>query len=219
MQWAKEIRLCQPHKVCLLEHAVDIKELLTIPLPKCSGDIIFGALGRMTYQKGLDILIEAWRVCDSKKSARLIIGGVGPEERRLKKLAKGIDSIEFVGMVENREKFYQKCTCIVVPSRWEPYGQVCLEARAAARPVIVSNVDGLPEQIRNGTFGFVFRSRQSAELAARIDQMSNCIRTHDVFERMCLSARISAVDTRNEFLMKFSKLLTQGRFAIQADFT
>jgi glycosyltransferase involved in cell wall biosynthesis len=43
----------------------------------------------------------------------------------------------------------------VIPSRYEPYGQVCLEARAAGRLIIISDVDGLPEQLSEGACGYI----------------------------------------------------------------
>jgi glycosyltransferase involved in cell wall biosynthesis len=57
--------------------------------------------------------------------------------------------VEFVGRVDDVPRFLETCDVVVIPSRWEAWGNVCLEAKAAARPVIASDVDGLTEQVQN----------------------------------------------------------------------
>lgn len=205
-RWMNERRLCDPAKSQTLIHAVDIEELLTLPLPTDSQPV-FGVMGRMTRQKGFDILIDAWRKAKCAGNSKLLIGGTGPEKANLIEQAKGIKTIEFVGAVENRRAFYERCSCIAIPSRWEPYGQVCLEARAAGRAVIVSDADGLPEQLEASMCGLIFRRGDSEDLAEKIGQMYDLLLVPGQRQRMGREGRKVAAETRGQFLKEFSNLL------------
>lgn len=105
-----------------------------------------GAYGRFHQAKGFDMLIKAYK-SGAFKDAELLIGGYGPEEAALHALADGTPGITFVGQISNVAAFLRGCDLIAVPSRWEAYGQVANEAREAGRPILVSDVDGLPEQV------------------------------------------------------------------------
>jgi len=60
---------------------------------------------------------------------------------------------------------------VVIPSRWEPWGNVCLEAKAAGKPVIVTAVDGLVEQVTD--CGLVVAAENPEALAQAITQVSS----------------------------------------------
>jgi len=109
----------------------------------------FGFVGRLDEQKGLDIVVRAW--CASPpKDAVLEIYGDGPMREELEKIAEHSPSVRFHGRTDHPADAYQNIDVALMPSRWEPYGLSCLEARAAGRPVLIANVDGLPEQMRSG---------------------------------------------------------------------
>jgi glycosyltransferase involved in cell wall biosynthesis len=80
---------------------------------------------------------------------QILIGGYGENEEQLLQLADDDRRIQFVGKLANVPKFLEACDVSVIPSRWEPWGNVCVESKAAAKPVIVTNVDGLPEQVKD----------------------------------------------------------------------
>jgi glycosyltransferase involved in cell wall biosynthesis len=106
-----------------------------------------GTYGRLHECKGFDRLIEAFATIGPEEGLELVIGGTGPEEAALKSLAAGQPHIRFTGLVEDVAGFLQGCHIIAMPSRNESFGQVALEARRAARPLLVSDIDGLPEQV------------------------------------------------------------------------
>jgi glycosyltransferase involved in cell wall biosynthesis len=124
--------------------------------------LVVGAYGRLCPQKGFDVLIEAMKHLNHNQ-VRLQIGGTGPDEAALKHQAQGCDTIQFLGRIDDVPQFLSQCDVIVIPSRWEPWGNVCLEARAAATPVIVTAVDGLPEQVQ--AFGQVIPAGNAVALA------------------------------------------------------
>jgi glycosyltransferase involved in cell wall biosynthesis len=121
-------------------------EFMTIPDFSTPRKLRIGAYGRFHEAKGFDKLITAWK-SGALPGTELLIGGCGPEEDRLCALADGAPGITFVGRIEDVPAFLEKCDIIAVPSNWEAYGQVANEAREAGRPILVSGVDGLHEQV------------------------------------------------------------------------
>ena len=105
-----------------------------------------GAFGRFSEQKGFGRLITAFRD-GLMPGCELIIGGFGPDEDDLRRLAGDTPGIRFVGRVECVADFLRDCDVVAVPSVFEAYGQVANEAREAGRPILVAPVDGLPEQV------------------------------------------------------------------------
>ncbi|MEP2987852.1 MAG: glycosyltransferase family 4 protein [Parasphingorhabdus sp.] len=123
--------------------------LLSIDRPHFSqkDSITIGAYGRFVDDKGFDRLIEAMNKLGAKENIKLNIGGFGPEEASLKRLAAYNPNISFYGKVSDIGHYLNQCDIVAIPSRFEAYGLVATEARYAARPILVSNVGGLPEQI------------------------------------------------------------------------
>jgi glycosyltransferase involved in cell wall biosynthesis len=122
------------------------QKLLAIPPRQWQHPRTIGAYGRFSQQKGFDILLQAMQQIPDL-NVKLRIGGYGENERELRKIAADNQNIEFLGMLKDIPAFLASCDGVVIPSRWEPWGNVCLEVKAAARPVIASSVDGLVEQV------------------------------------------------------------------------
>ncbi|KQM10600.1 hypothetical protein AOA81_01565 [Methanomassiliicoccales archaeon RumEn M2] len=98
--------------------------------------------------KGLDYLVEAMRGIDSK----LIICGRGPDLNRISKLVSrnGLeDKVEIRGWVSEEEKagLMGSCKVFVMPSLFEAMGIAALEAISYGRPVVCTDVNGLPETV------------------------------------------------------------------------
>lgn len=106
------------------------------------------SIGRMTPQKGLDMLIEAVpMVLASYPEARFVIVGQGPEKSHLMRLAHQVGasrSIVFAGSPPRLEcvALTRACDIVAVPSRNEPFGIVVLEAWAAGKPVVATVAGG-----------------------------------------------------------------------------
>ncbi len=109
--------------------------------------LIVGAFGRFHAAKGFDRLIDAFNRMTVKDNIRLVLGGFGPDHIALATRAARNPLISFVGKVRDIPAFMRDCDVVVIPSRYESYGQVADEARQAGRPIMVSNVGGLPEQV------------------------------------------------------------------------
>ncbi len=115
--------------------------------------ILVGAVGRLTKQKGFDLLIAAWQKLNPAK-AKLIIVGEGLERKSLEAQIKqaGLENkIELAGDIPLMPDFYKRLNLLVMPSRWEGLGIAALEAGASGVPIIASNIDGLKDIIKPET--------------------------------------------------------------------
>lgn len=109
--------------------------------------LVVGAYGRFHEAKNFDTLIRAFNRLDTDRDMRLLIGGYGDEQQHLEQLAAGNAKISFFGKVTDIPDFLGRCHAIIVPSRYECFGNVADEARRAGRAIIVSGAGGLPEQV------------------------------------------------------------------------
>jgi len=128
-------------------------------------------LGFPWYLKGVDILIKAFKLISNEfPEYRLKIVGYCPDKSYFQKLAEGNNKIELCDPVFHDEamKLMSRCTLFVLPSRTEAMGRVLLEAMASKKPIIASNVDGIPHYIKHGFNGLLFESENVEDLAEKI---------------------------------------------------
>jgi glycosyltransferase involved in cell wall biosynthesis len=110
-------------------------------------------VGRLVYEKGLHILLDAWpQVLAAFPHARLIIAGTGAYLDTLKSRAWALGiaaSVMFTGFIadDERDKLYHVADVATFPSLYEPFGIVALEAMAAGCPVVVAETGGLAEVV------------------------------------------------------------------------
>jgi glycosyltransferase involved in cell wall biosynthesis len=106
-------------------------------------------IGRLVYQKGPDLFIEALRkVCRERWDAKVIVAGDGGMRQYLQDRARDLP-VNFVGYIPDSEyiRLLNACDLVVIPSRNEPFGLVLLEAWSAEKPVVACDVGGLSENI------------------------------------------------------------------------
>ncbi|WP_082475666.1 glycosyltransferase [Rhizobium sp. Leaf341] len=123
--------------------------------------------GRFDYQKGVDVLIEAVRGLDDKLSVRLV--GDNAVSRNV--LPEPLpDCIVKLGWLDRNGVTAQmkSCDVLVVPSRWEGFGLVAIEAMRLSKPVIVSAVGGLQEIVDHGKYGYLVEAENVAQLHERL---------------------------------------------------
>lgn len=137
-------------------------------------------LGRLSPEKGGDVLIEAARNIPS----RIVIVGTGSEEERLRKMASdyGLQNVEFLGYqaADAVQKLLRKCRAVIAPSRgYEHCPLAILESFAAGKPVIASRIGGIPELVVDGTNGVLITAGNAEQLAAAILTLA----TNDAFSR------------------------------------
>lgn len=109
------------------------------------------AFGRLEHHKGFDLLLKSFaQLKHLYPNLFLYIAGAGPYLNFLKKLASDLminHRIKFLGSLNQDEiaKYCCESSLIVIPSRREPFGISVLEALASGRPVVATNVGGIPE--------------------------------------------------------------------------
>ncbi|MBL0339643.1 MAG: glycosyltransferase [Bacteroidetes bacterium] len=121
-----------------------------------SGYILF--LGRLSDEKGVDILLKAMK---EVPDAKLKIAGSGTHRVFLEQFARTekITNIEFLGSVhgEDLETLFNNCSFVVVPSLWhENFPYVMMESFARGKAVLGSDKGGIPEYIIPGETGYIF---------------------------------------------------------------
>jgi glycosyltransferase involved in cell wall biosynthesis len=133
------------------------------------------AVGRLTVQKGFDLLIKAFQdVVLRHPHWSLVIIGQGPQEGELRRLARGLPpgSIVFPGVVTDPERYYRESSLFVLPSRFEGFPNVLLEAMASGCPVIATDCPGgTSEIIRHGYDGLLAPPENVEALAKAMDQL------------------------------------------------
>lgn len=108
-------------------------------------------VGRLVYQKGPDLLIEAIpRVLEKRRDVQFIFAGDGTMGDWLKERAEGLP-VRFTGFLSDAgiRELMNAADLMVIPSRNEPFGLVLTEAWSAGRCVVATDVGGLAENIEN----------------------------------------------------------------------
>ena len=124
-----------------------------------SDAILIGAVGRLSEEKGMDILVDAMpRILSEFPSLTLLIAGVGPLKNLLERRARdqGVGAhIHFLGYRNDIERLLRDIDLLVMPSKTEGFPLVLLEAMASGVPVVASNVGGIPEIVSDRNEGIL----------------------------------------------------------------
>lgn len=125
-------------------------------------------IGRLCSLKGVQYLIKAFKnIKKEYRKLKLVIAGSGESEHYLKKIARGTRDILFTGYVTSmkiKKGLYENCLTVVVPSIYETFPMVVLEAMTCKKPVIASNVGGIPLLVKHGKNGFLVEPQDSKGL-------------------------------------------------------
>lgn len=142
-----------------------------------SGDRIILFVGRLVYEKGVQVLLEAMpSVLARVPGARLVIAGAGPMrgmlERRAAESGAG-HRISFWGFIddETKSRLYEAADLCVFPSLYEPFGIVALEAMASRKPLVVSDTGGLADLVEHGSDGYKALPGHVESLAWHVTEM------------------------------------------------
>lgn len=125
--------------------------------PCYESDGYFLYVGRLSEEKGVETIIHAAKLLPGTKFK---IVGHGPQINYLHKLAYGMENVEFLGFRVGDElmRLYQRAAAVLLPSRvHENFPLITLEAMAAGKPVIASEVGGVPEVVEDRVTGFLVK--------------------------------------------------------------
>jgi glycosyltransferase involved in cell wall biosynthesis len=132
------------------------------PAPPGRGAVF---VGRLAPEKGVDLLIDAWR---EQGGAPLAIVGSGPAEAALRERAQGVPGVRFLGVLprDGVLRALREAAFAVVPSRWyeiSPFAAI--EALACARPVVAWRGGALADLVSDGRSGLLFDALDAASVA------------------------------------------------------
>ncbi|HEU4838352.1 MAG TPA: glycosyltransferase family 4 protein [Micavibrio sp.] len=185
--------------------------------PKTLGEpITLGYIGRLSEEKGLGLLLDAWKRFSSISRLKLLIAGDGDPDyiEYLKDEFAGYD-VEFVGWI-SQDSFFPKIHYLIVPSIWhEPLGRVVLEAYSYGVPVIGSNRGGIPDMIVEGASGFVFDPDDSDSLYRVLTQIEvgaggYARLSKGAFDRLQHYSEAEMIPKYENFLSEVVHLFRQG---------
>lgn len=126
-------------------------------------------ISRLNYEKGIDVLLQAWRLVHEQIiQARLIIVGNGDIQIQLERMAKALgitDSVEFAGLQSDIPSQLHRGGLAVLPSRAEGMSNALLEAMACGLPCVATRVSGSEDIIRHGVNGLLVESEDYQGMA------------------------------------------------------
>jgi glycogen synthase len=134
-------------------------------------------VGRLVYEKGFQLALEALPgLIERLGNVRFLVAGSGTHESELQRLAGELGLIEhgtFLGWIGDDvlHSLYRIADLCVVPSIYEPFGLVALEAMASGCPCIVADTGGLREVVPSADVGLRFRARDSRSLAGMVEKV------------------------------------------------
>ncbi|MGV3711080.1 MAG: glycosyltransferase family 4 protein [Gemmatimonas sp.] len=134
-------------------------------------------VGRHVRDKGFDLAIDAFaRIAGDFPRATLVVAGDGIEREALIAQAQALglaSRIQFPGFIphDSVPSAIAQSVMVVMPSRFEPFGLVALEAAHMQRPIVVSNVGGLPEIVADGVTGLVVPDENPGAIAAAMARL------------------------------------------------
>jgi glycosyltransferase involved in cell wall biosynthesis len=177
-------RMAPPDRVRVVRYGIDVerwgadeaaRRAARAGLAVAPDDVVIGVASRMVAHKGHDVLLNAFaRACRQAPHLRLVVAGDGALRPQLEARARPLgDTVRFVGHLDpgRIEPFMHACDVLSFPSLatfGEGFGLAALEASAAGRPVLASDVASLPEIVVDGETGVLVPGGDVTALAAAL---------------------------------------------------
>lgn len=187
-RWVDRFISPSRHLAEWMERSLNLDEVVHIPnfAPEPRGGTarsvenprILAFAGRLSREKGVDVLLRAMRRVTSKvPDARLVVAGDGPQRRHLEDLSASLElggSVGFAGALgpDELEDFYNDAGLLVLPTLWMENCPVSvLEAFAHGRAVVATRIGGVPELVDDGRTGMLFEAGDDRDLGDRLVQL------------------------------------------------
>ncbi|MFT3715752.1 MAG: glycosyltransferase family 4 protein [Gordonia sp. (in: high G+C Gram-positive bacteria)] len=160
--------------VAVIHNGIDLTAWSFAPRPPSNGPAELLFAGRLEYEKGVqDLLAALPRIRRSHPGTTLTVAGEGTQEEWLRELARKhrvTGAVTFAGRQDHAGlvDLMHRCAAIVLPSRYEPFGIVALEAAATGIPLVTSTAGGLGEAVIDGETGLTFAPADVDGLAAAV---------------------------------------------------
>ncbi|NJK47364.1 glycosyltransferase family 4 protein [Candidatus Gracilibacteria bacterium] len=127
-------------------------------------------VGRLSVEKGLDVLLSAWERLNAPIPLKIV--GEGPLESQVVEATKRLSQVEWLGRKPLAQVYelIGEAMFLIFPSKWyETFGRVAVEAFAKGTPAIASNIGAIAELVDSGRTGLHFAPGDPADLAAKVE--------------------------------------------------
>ncbi|MDE7539533.1 glycosyltransferase family 4 protein [Gluconobacter sphaericus] len=201
-RWADDVVVLTRRDTALWREGTTVRARLTAipnmappvtkrPYPATSRMVL--AAGRLTEQKGYDLLLRAWRIVEQDPASMgwdLLIRGDGPDRDALLQQAEGLHCVTIVPATGDIDADYARAALFVASSRYEGLPMVLLEAMSAGVPVVAFDCEtGPAEIVRDGETGFLVPPEEPEALAVALLEL---MRAPERRQAMSAAARVRA---------------------------
>lgn len=173
-----------PDKIVVLYNGLDPQPFfspntsnLRTELDLAKNTLLVGFAGQLDERKGIEYLLPAFfSLLKFVPNAHLVLAGQGPLEGWIKIFVRKYEMehrVHMLGFVSNVEIFMKSIDLFVLPSLWEGFGIVLIEAMAAAKPCITTNTSSMPEIVLDKKTGLVVSTKNADELADAMEKILN----------------------------------------------
>jgi len=169
-------------KIKVIHHGIDCEKYnklntkdLRSQLQLTPDDLIIGFVGRLSVQKGVKYMLDAFRVVAGNfKNAHLVIAGIGELQSMTQDFSKIFNlenRIHMLGFKKDIPDLMRTFDIFLLPSLWEGFGIVLVEAMAAGKPIVATDTSSIPEIVDNHNNGFLVPAENSDVIAEALTKL------------------------------------------------
>jgi len=186
-RWALALGIAPAAKIVAIPNGIGEQILITaerrqrlrLDLGVDRDTVLLFTAGRLAPQKGLEYLLQSLPLLSESETRHryhLCIAGTGLLEKGLRELSRDLgisDMVSFLGFRDDVRVLDQASDIVVLPSLWEGLSISVLEAMAAAKPIVTTDIGSNLEVIENGVSGIIVPRKDPAALAAAIKDLAD----------------------------------------------
>lgn len=186
----------------------------------CRAGQTIGCIGRLSPEKGHEVLIHAFHALAQRTQARLVVLGEGAQRPRLETMIRHLglrDQVLLAGYVDNARSYLTCFNLLVLPSFSEGLPIVLLEAMLAGTPIVATAVGGVPELLEHGRAGSLVGPGDSTGLAETMERLLTDeaeAETKARRARALAESRSSAAAMARDYLDLYGAVLEEAKRAI-----
>jgi glycosyltransferase involved in cell wall biosynthesis len=168
-------------KIIVIPNGIDINKIPAKAIfekPKFfENKIIIGSIGNLRKAKGYEYLLKSIKIITEKyKNIMFIIAGKGKEYQNLLNMSNNLnisEYVKFVGFIKEIYSYISFFDILVIPSLWEGFPVIALEAMAMKKPIVATNSGDIPIIINNGSNGLIVEPKDPSSMANAIIYLLN----------------------------------------------
>ena len=161
-----------PDKIQVIHNGIDPLYGTNTKALAFEGQPIIGTVARLAKQKGICYLVEAAvKIREKYPDVNILVVGSGMEENALRDLVARLDleeHVHFLGYFESAEGIIKALDVFVLPSLWEGFPYVLLEAMMLKKPIVATDIFGINEIIQHNKSGLLIEPRNADAISSAV---------------------------------------------------